>query len=73
MDVLLTTFKWQALVYLDYIVIFLQTPDEPIDHVRQVFSLLNDAGWTLNLKNENFSQAASITLATLFAQGASKC
>lgn len=43
-----------SLFHLDYIAIFSRTPDEHIDHDRQVLILLRDAGWTLNLKNCEF-------------------
>lgn len=36
-------------------VIFLRTPEELIDHVRQVLTLLYDAGVTLNRKKPEFS------------------
>lgn len=50
-DVVLKKVKWQyALVYLDDVVKFSQTPDKHIEHFRQVLTLLNDVGVTLNLK-----------------------
>lgn len=46
MDIILSSVKWQcALVYLNDIVIFLKSLDEHIDQVRQVLTLLNDAGY----------------------------
>lgn len=43
--------RWQnALVYLDYIVIFLADSLEHVGHAREVLTLLCDAGETLKLK-----------------------
>lgn len=51
MDIMLYSVKWWvALVYLDDIVIFPNSPFDHIDHVRQVLTLLSDAGVTLKLK-----------------------
>lgn len=55
MDVLLMKFKLQFdLVYLDDIIILLRAADEYIDHVRQLLTLLPDAGLTLKLKKCQF-------------------
>lgn len=41
MDVILSSGKWQfALVYLDDMVLFSRIPDEHIDHVQQILTLL---------------------------------
>lgn len=53
MDVILSTIRWQfALVYLDDIVVFSKNPYEHIDHVKQVLTLLHDAGVGVTLKLE---------------------
>lgn len=52
---LLTKIKLQfAWVYLEDIVIFWRTPDIHIEYVRQVLTLLNDAGMKLALKKGEF-------------------
>lgn len=51
MEVLCTKVKWQfLLVYFGDIVICLHSPDEHIDHVGQLLTLLNETSVTLNLK-----------------------
>lgn len=56
MNVLLTTVEWQfVLVNLDSIVIFSRTPDEHIDNVRQVLTVLYDADVILNLEEMRIS------------------
>lgn len=56
MDVIIFIVKWYfALVSLDNIVIFSKTPDQQIDRVFIVISLLYNAEATLELKNCNFS------------------
>lgn len=55
MHIVLAKVKWQFdLVYLDDIILFLRTPDEHNENVRQVMTLLNDAGVTLNLNKCKF-------------------
>lgn len=55
MDVIVAPVRWQtALVYLDDIVIFFRTLEEHITHVRQVLSLLQNAGVTLKVKKCRF-------------------
>lgn len=55
MYVLHTQVKWPfALDYLDEIAIFLRMPDEQIDHVQQLLTLLHDAGVTWNLNDCKF-------------------
>lgn len=51
MDVILSTIKWQfALVYLDDIVMFLESPSEHNEHDHHILTPLHDAGVTLKLK-----------------------
>lgn len=55
MEVLPTKVKWHFdLDHLDNILLFQQTPDEHIQHVCQVLTLLNNADVTLNLKKCEF-------------------
>lgn len=50
MDVILSAIKWQfALAYLDSIVVFSDSAKEDIVHVRDVLTLLNNTGNTLEL------------------------
>lgn len=61
MYVILSTVEWQfALVNLDYIAVFSLTPDEHINRVQEVLTLLHDASVMLQLKKRDFSQMASI-------------
>lgn len=51
MDVLLSSIMWYfSLVYLDDILVFLQTPHEQINYARLVFSLIKEAVVTPILK-----------------------
>lgn len=51
MDVVLASVKWKfALVYLEEVVVFSNTVDDHIDHLKAVLKLLKNAGLTLNLK-----------------------
>lgn len=55
MDFILSTVKWRfALVYFDDIAVFSKSPEEYIEHVRHVFTLLSDAAITLKLKKRCF-------------------
>lgn len=55
MDVSLSRVKWQfTLFYLDDIVVFSRLPNERIDQVRQVLTLLRNAGVTLKLRKCEF-------------------
>lgn len=52
MDVILSAVKWQfALEYLDNIVVFPISMEEPIALVHNILTLVSDAGVTLKLKN----------------------
>lgn len=43
MDIIQSLVNWHSpMVYLDDVVIFSNSPDENIDHVRQALMLLND-------------------------------
>lgn len=45
MDIILFSVKWQFfLVYLDDFIIFSESPDRHVDHVRHVLTLLGHAG-----------------------------
>lgn len=55
MEVIMSLVKWQsALVYLDDIVVFSRSLRNQINHVKQVLSILKDAGVTLKLMKCNF-------------------
>lgn len=56
-------------VYLDDVVIFSRTPDEQIDHVRQLLTLLNDARVTLNLKKGEIFKMGKDFLGNVVRQG----
>lgn len=44
-DIVLSTAKWQfALVYLDDIVIFLESPEDQWDHMQKFHTFLTDVG-----------------------------
>lgn len=49
--VIFSTVRWRfALVYLDYIIMFSNTPEEHLTHLRYVWTLFSEAGVTLKLK-----------------------
>lgn len=55
MDVLLTKVEWYFnLDYLDGIEIFCRTPDDHVEHVQQILTLLNATGVTVNLRKCDF-------------------
>lgn len=55
MDFILFSVKRQfVLKYLDDIVVPYKTPEQPIEHVRKVLSLLNSAGAAFKLSKCNF-------------------
>lgn len=47
-----------CLVYIDDVVVYSQNELEHMQHLKQVFKCLHDAGLTLNLKKCNFIQRA---------------
>ena len=52
---LLSGYMWRAcLVYLDDIIVFSHTADEHDDHVREVLTVLKEAGFSLKLKKSKF-------------------
>lgn len=56
-NVLLTKVRWQlAFVVLHDIVVFCHTPDEHIDHVRQVLMILHDTCVTLIFRKGKLSR-----------------
>lgn len=56
LDFMLSSIKWQfALLYLDNIMVFCNTPKQRIKDVGKVLSLLNSASKTLKLRKCNFS------------------
>lgn len=55
MDVICFLVKWQsALTYLDYIVVFLKTVKQNLNHLLKVVRLLQNAGVKLRLKHCSF-------------------
>lgn len=71
LDVLLTKVMWQsALFFLNDIVSLSRAPDEHIDHVRQVLTLLYDARVQLSLKMQSFYKPHQISRSTSFALSA---
>lgn len=54
--VVVSAVKWKFdLVYLDKIIVFLESLEEHISHVYNVLSLLSDADFILNFKKRHFS------------------
>ena len=52
---LLSGFKWRTcLAYLDYIIVFSTTAEEHVDHVREVLTVLKEAGFSLKPKSCKF-------------------
>lgn len=63
MGIILYFDKWQfALVYQDEIVIFSKLPDEHIDDVQLILTLLNNAEVKVMLKSSNSSLGTKIIL-----------
>lgn len=55
-EIVLTKVKWLLpIVHIDDIVIFCRMPEELIVNVRQLFTLLQDAGVRLTLKMQSFT------------------
>ena len=54
-DMLLSGYGWRTcLVYLDDIILFSNTADEHVDHLRAVLTVLKEAGFSLKLKKCKF-------------------
>lgn len=72
-NVLLTKEKWQlAMVYLNDIVKFLQTPKGHIGHVCQGLTILTDADVTINPNKRESFPSCTNSLGPVFAQGVSR-
>ena len=54
-DMLLSGYRWRTcLVYLDDIIVLSNTAEEHVDHVREVLTVLKEAGFSLKLKKCKF-------------------
>lgn len=53
-DITLSKVKYQALVYLDDVIIYSKTVTVHFEHVREVLTLLRNAGVTLKLSKCSF-------------------
>ena len=54
-DIVLSGFRWKTcLVYLDYFIVFSKTFDQHLDHVAEVMTALQEAGFSLKLKKCDF-------------------
>ena len=54
-DMLLSGYRWRTcLVYLDDIIVFSNTAEEHVDHVREVLKVLKESGFSLKLKKCKF-------------------
>jgi hypothetical protein len=60
MNDILADFGFVA-VYLDDILIFSKTPEEHVEHVREVFKKMESSGFFLKLKNVSFSSKVFLT------------
>ena len=54
-DMLLSGYRWRTcLVYLDDIIVFSNTKEDHLTHVREILTILKDAGFSLKLRKCNF-------------------
>ena len=54
-DILFSGYRWRTcLVYLDDIIVFSNTAEEHVHHVREVLTILKEAGFSLKLKKCKF-------------------
>ena len=54
-DMLLSGYKWRTcLVYVDDIILFSKTKEDNLTNVREIFTILKDAGFSLKLRKCNF-------------------
>ena len=54
-DMLLSGYRWRTcLVYLVDIIVFSNTAEEHVDHVREVLTVMKEAGFSLKLKKCKF-------------------
>lgn len=55
MDVILVSVKLQcAIDYIDIVIIYSKSPEEHVNHIKEVLRLLMAAGMTLKLKKSHF-------------------
>ena len=54
-DIVLSNFRWKTcLVYLDDVIVFYKTFDQHLDHVTEVMTALQEAGFSLKLSKCDF-------------------
>lgn len=57
LDLILTKLKWKTcLIYIDHVIIYSETAEEPIFYVEEILSCLAEAGVALEINKCFFSQ-----------------